>query len=276
VLVQTPVYPPIYTASEKTGLQRQECELQRDASGAYQIDFDAFEAAFTPDTRLFILCNPHNPVGRLFTRAELERIAEICLRKGVLICSDEIHSDLVFSGQRHIPIASLDAEIARSTITLISATKTYNIAGLKCAYAVIQDPTLKERYEAARKGLVGGVNLVGMVATLAAYRDGQEWLDQLLVYLEANRDYLHRRIRQDFPGVVMGLPEATYLAWLDFRGSQIGENPCQFMDREARVGLNEGTIFGPPGEGFARLNFGCPRSLLAEALDRMARVYPRE
>lgn len=268
-LIQTPVYFPFLSAPANAGLQRQEMELTRAADGSYQIDFDRFEEAITDQTRLFILCNPHNPVGRVFRRDELERMAEICLRHNVLICSDEIHGDLIFSGQRHIPLAALTPEIARSTITLMAPSKTYNIAGLDCSFAVIQDPELRRRFQAAGKGLVGHVNLMGLVAALAAYQSGQDWLDQVLAYLEANRDYLYQAVNQELPGVHMRKPEGTYLAWLDCREAELAESPQKFFLEKARVALNDGAAFGKGGEGFVRFNFGCPRAMIEEALARM-------
>lgn len=272
ILLQTPLYPPILTAYEKVGLSRQVNELVRRPDGSYEVDLDSFEAAITPQTRLFTLCNPHNPVGRVFTRAELEGMAEICLRHDITICSDEIHSELIYPSARHIPIASIDPEIARKTITLIAATKTFNIAGLKCSAAIIQDPELREKFKKGGLGFFHGVNLMGMIATLAAYRDGQEWLDQLLVYLEGNRDCVYETIKKDFPTVTMAKPEATYLAWLDFRNSGIEGNPFDFFLKNARVALNDGAAFGENGKGFLRLNFGCPRATLVDALGRMKRA----
>ena len=269
VLVQTPVYPPMLVAAAAADMTHQEMELSRRVDGYYSIDFDAFEAAVTAQTRLFLLCNPHNPTGRVFTQVELEQMAEICLKREVVICSDEIHCDLIFPGYRHIPIASLDPEIAQNTITLVAPSKTFNTAGLECSAAIIQNPILRERYKKARKGLVGGVNLLGSLAGLVAYRDGDEWLQQLLVYLEANRDFLYDYVQRELPGISMAKPGATYLAWLDCRQALIQGNPHEFFLREARVALNDGVDFGRGGEGFVRLNFGCSRLTLTEALERM-------
>jgi cystathionine beta-lyase len=269
VLVQTPVYPPILKAWSVNNLLNQSMQLTQQPDGSYAIDWDAFEAAITPQTRLFILCNPHNPVGRVFRKDELERLAEICLRHDVLICSDEIHAELLFPGSQHIPIASLDPEIARHTITLTAPSKTFNIAGLHCSAAIIPDADLRERYLKARKGLVGWVDVMSMTAALAAYRAGQEWLDQVLDYLNANRQFVFDTINQELPGISMGMPEGTYLAWLDCRAAQIPGNPCRFFLERARVGFNDGGDFGPGGEGFVRLNFGCSRSILEAALARM-------
>jgi cystathionine beta-lyase len=270
VLMQTPVYPPILAAPLNAGLQRQAMELTRQADGRYTIDFEAFERTVTADTRLFILCNPHNPVGRAFSRDELMQMAQLCLRHKVVICSDEIHCDLLLPGTQHIPIAALDPEVAAQTITLMAPSKTFNIAGLQCAFAVIQNPDLRRRFVAARGGLAPGVNLMGFVAGLAAYRDGQTWLDDLLDYLAGNLDYLMASVGTNLPGIHLARPEATTLAWLDCRHVRLPDNPHRFFLQQARVAVNAGAAFGPGGEGFVRLNFGCPRALLAEALERMS------
>jgi len=268
VLAQTPVYYPILYAPGNAGCTLDEMELTRRPDGSYEIDWEAMEAAITDRTRVFILCNPHNPVGRVFRRSELERMAEICLRHNIVICSDEIHCDLIFSGQQHTPIASLAPEVAAQTITLIAPSKTYNIAGLHASVAIIPNPELRQRYQAARRGLVPSVGLMGQTAALAAYRDGQPWLDAVLEYLEANRDFVAEFVREELPGITMHPPEGTFLAWLDCRGAGL-EEPHQFFLDKARVALNDGAVFGRGGEGFVRLNFACPRSTLAEALGRM-------
>ena len=272
VLVQTPVYPPILDAPRYASMRRQDALLARDADGRYGVDWGVFESAITPETRLFILCNPHNPVGRVFRRDELERMAEICLRRGVIICSDEIHCDLLYTGQRHIPIASLDPDIAQNTITLIAPTKTFNLPGLQCSIAIVQNPELRQKYQEARKGLAPWVNVMGLLAAQVAYREGQDWLDQLLAYLEANRDYLYDVVQSELTGITMTRPEATYLAWLDCRQTGTDGNAYEFFLQKARVALGDGVLFGPGGEGFLRLNFGCSRALLAEALERMKRA----
>ena len=272
VLVQTPVYFPILGAPRLANMRRLDAVLARDPDGTYFVDWDAFESAITPEARLFILCNPHNPVGRVFRRSELEHMADLCLRRGIVICSDEIHCDLLYTGQRHIPIAALDPEIARNTITLIAPTKTFNLAGLQCSIAIIQNPELRQKYQEARMGLVPWINLMGLAAAQAAYGKGQEWLDQLLVYLEANRDYLHEFVQRELPGITMTGPEATFLAWLDCRQAGIDGSPYEFFLQNARVALSDGAAFGPGGEGFVRLNFGCSRALLVEALERMKRA----
>jgi cystathionine beta-lyase len=269
VLVQTPVYTPILQAAKTTGRLPQEAPLVSDADSYYSIDWDVFENAFDQDTRLFILCNPHNPVGRVFHRDELLRMAEICARKGVTICSDEIHGDLIYPGQPHTPIASLDLEIAQNTITLMSPSKTYNLAGLKCSYAIIQNPELRKKYIQASHGLISSVNLLGLTAGLAAYREGGKWLQELLRYLTNNRDTLDQFVKDNMPGIFMRKPEGTYLAWLDCRQAGIPGNAYEFFLKNARVALNDGKIYGKEGEGFVRLNYGCPHTMMMQALERM-------
>lgn len=269
VLIQPPVYPPFLMAPEQAGRQRVENPLVRRDDGQYEIDFDDFEAKVASGVKLFILCSPHNPVGRVFTQAELTRMAEICLAHDVLICSDEIHADLIFSGHQHTPIASLSPEVAARTVTYYAPSKTFNLAGLSTSIYVAQDAELRKRLKSSMTMLLGHPNILGMQATLAAYRSGQPWLDAVLVYLEANRDYLVEFVRKELPGISVWQPEGTYLAWLDCRGLGLERSPHKFFLEEARVGLNEGADFGEAGAGFVRLNFGCPRALLKEGLSRM-------
>ncbi len=272
VLIQPPVYYPFLSAPGYAGQQAIYAPVHL-AGNRYGIDIDAFERAMTPRTRLFILCNPHNPVGRVYRREELEQMAEVCLRHNVAICSDEIHCDLVYRGHRHIPIASLSPDIARHTITLMAPSKTFNVPGLGCSFAIVQNPELRKQFQSATGGLVHGVNLLGYAAAAAAYRDGQDWLDQVLAYLQANRDFVGQYIAEHLPGIAMIELEGTYLAWLDCRRTPIAHRPAQFFLEQARVGLNEGARFGPGGEGFCRLNFACPRATLIEALERMRNAY---
>jgi cystathionine beta-lyase len=276
LLEQVPVYPPILRCPSNMGLTRDEAPLARRADGRYEVDWEAFERAIHGRTRAFILCNPHNPTGRVYTREELTRMAEICTRRGVAIIADEIHCDLLYTGQRHVPIASLGPEVAARTVTLMSPSKTFNLAGLKCAIAVVPDAALREKFLATKVDLVANPNVFGFAAAHAAYRDGGPWLDALMVYLEANRDYTVKYVRENFPGVVIYPPEGLYLAWLDFRPAGLpGNDPYTFFLEKARVALNDGVTFGPGGQGFARLNFGCPRAMLTEGLDRMRDAFRR-
>ncbi len=274
VLAQPPVYFHFLKDPVHHGRALMDPPLVR-SGDTYEIDFDQFEKAITDRTRLFILCNPHNPVGRVFTRTELENIADICLRRRLIICSDEIHCDLLFSGNRHLPIATLSPEVAARTVTLMAPSKTYNLAGLECGYAIIQNEALRRCWQKTAHGIVPWVNIMGHVSALAALRDGQEWLQQVMVYLEGNRDFLSGYLRDKMPEVRMCRIEATYLAWLDCSKAGIQGNPAAFFAKEARVGLNNGPDFGKGGEGFVRLNFACPRSTLTAALDRMAAALGR-
>jgi cystathionine beta-lyase len=273
LLLQTPMYPPILRAPLNCGLARQEAPLGREADGRYVVDLDAFRSAIDDRTRIFLLCNPHNPVGRVWDRADLERMAEICLEKNLAIVADEIHCDLVYPGRRHVPIAALAPEIEQRTITLMAPSKTFNLPGLKSSIAIIPNAELRAKLVAQQLDLVRAVNVLGYVATLAAYRDGQPWLDDLLRYLEANRDHVTEYVSDRLPGITMSKPDGTYLAWLDCRAAKLpNDDPYTFFLEKAKVALNDGTAFGAGGQGFARLNFACPRSLLDEGLDRMRRA----
>jgi cysteine-S-conjugate beta-lyase len=236
-----------------------------DAGGRWEMDLDLFERSLTPRTRLLLLCSPHNPVGRVWTRTELEALAEIALRHDLIICSDEVHAGLVLDeDKRHIPMAALGPEIAARTITLMAPSKTFNIPGLGCSFAVISNPSLHRDLSAAMEGIVPHVNLFGYVAAQAAYEHGGPWLDALLAYLRGNRDLVEKEIRS-LPGLSVAHVEATYLAWIDARDSGLADPVKDF--EKAGVGLSDGAEFGAPG--FVRLNFGCSRSLLAEGLARM-------
>ncbi|MCQ4160110.1 PatB family C-S lyase [Roseomonas sp. GC11] len=269
VMVQTPAYRPMLAAPGHWGLRRLDLPLSP-ATGGHAPDMDAFRAA-AAEARAFLLCNPHNPLGTAFTAAELGAMAEACLARDVLIISDEIHADLLFDGRRHVPVASLAPEIARRSITLMSASKGYNIAGLKAAFAVVPDPELRARFQATRLGMVDSVNVLGLAAMRGAYAGGLPWLEAVLPYLQANRDHLVRRVARDLPGLTMQGPDGTFLAWLDARGSGLADPATHFLET-ARVALSDGAEFGAPG--FLRLNFGCARATLDAALDRMAASLP--
>lgn len=269
IALQTPAYPPILHCPEKVSAERRLARLVQDESGRYTPDWDEFDAAID-GAAMFILCNPHNPVGRAFERAELQRMGESCLRTGTLMVSDEIHCDLTFPGHPHIPLASLSPEIEARTITFMAPSKTFNLPGLKASIAVIPNDELRERFVAARADLVRGPNILGLTAATAAYKDGGPWLDAVLAYLDSNRDYVTRFIHDEMPGIRMFPPEATYLGWLDCRGANLPDNdPYTFFLEKAKVALNDGPTFGEDGRGFVRLNFACPRSMLTDGLNRM-------
>jgi cystathionine beta-lyase len=272
ILMMPPVYPPIAGAARHNGSIHQEVPLLVGPDGQALMDFDRLERTITARTRLLILCNPHNPAGRVFSPDELARLGQLCLRRGVLVCSDEIHCDLLFSGQRHTPLASLGPDLARNTVTFLAPSKTFNLPGLRCSFAIVQDADLRRRLGNAHSREFAEVNTLGFVAAQAAYSAGGPWLAGLLPYLEANRNLVHAWVERELPGVKMTLPQATYLAWLDCRQSVAAPNPYQFFLERAGVGLADGREFGTDGEGFVRLNFACPRARLQEALTRLARA----
>lgn len=264
VLTCTPVYPPFMTAPPLSGRLTVTVPLQLHGE-RWEMDMDGLERAITPRTRLILLCNPHNPAGRVWSQTELENIAALAKRHDLIVCSDEIHSGLVLDpDKRHIPIAMLSPEIARRTITLNAPSKTYNIPGLGCSFAVISEQTLRRDFRKAMAGIVPHVNLLGYTAAQAAYQQGEAWRRELIAYLRGNRDLVLREISK-MPGLTCTPVEATYLAWIDVRQTGI-EQPAQFFE-QAGVGLSDGSAFGLPG--FVRLNFGCRRELLREALQRM-------
>jgi cystathionine beta-lyase len=271
VVVQTPVYPPMLKAPDNWALRRIEAPLTADAG----LDLPGLRDALAGAGQgAFLLCNPHNPTGRVFTRAELSAMAEACLAADVTIISDEIHCDLLFDGRRHIPVGSLSPEVAARTITLMSAGKTFNIAGLNACWAVVTDPGLRSRFSRAIAGVADHVNILGLIATEAALAEGEPWRQALVAYLQANRDRLTALVA-GLPGVAMRPAEGTYLAWLDCRASAAAPDPQRFFLERAKVGLNPGPDFGPPGTGFVRLNFGCPRATLEDGLARMADALRR-
>ncbi len=261
----TPIYPPFLDAPARARRERVDVPLA-DAAGA--IDFDRLEAELTAHTRMLMLCNPHNPTGRVYARDELERLAEVCRRHELIVCSDEIHCGLILDqAAEHVPFAQLGSDIARRTITLMAPSKTYNIAGLGCSLAIIPDPELRRRFRAARAGFVPGVNVLGFTAALAAWRDGADWHQALIRYLRGNRDQLQQAV-DAHPALQMHCPAATYLAWIDARALDTDDPAGAF--EAAGLGLSDGHEFAAPG--FLRLNFACPRARLEQALERLGQV----
>jgi cystathionine beta-lyase len=265
VLVPAPVYPPFFSAPEFSGLVTDRVPLAEHPQRGWEFDFDALEAACTPDTRILLLCHPHNPVGRAWTRPELERLAAFALRRRLIVVSDEVHAPLTLVDRPHIPFASLDADIAQRTITLQAPTKTYNQPGLAVAVAVSPDAKLRRAMAHARAGLVAEMSNLGFLAAVASWRHGEPWRLALLDYLRGNRDRLATALPAAIPGVRVCPVEATYLAWVDFRATGI-ERPAAWCEQRG-VGPSDGTDFGAPG--WVRLNFGCPRATLDEALRRL-------
>ena len=264
VMTAVPIYPPFLTAPANSRRQIIKVPLQ-ETDNCWRFDFERLERAITTRTRLFLLCNPHNPVGRVFTRDELSALAAISEKHDIIICSDEIHCGLLLDDDKtHLPTATLGPEVAQRTITLMSPSKTFNLPGLGCAFAVISDEKLRRQFIKASSGIVPLVNALGFAAAEAAYRDCADWHLQLLEYLRGNHKTLVRAIA-DMPPLTMAPLEATCLAWIDVRSAGL-PNPVRFFE-DAGVGLQDGIEFDGPG--FVRLNFGCSRSLLVEALERM-------
>ncbi|MCM3626074.1 pyridoxal phosphate-dependent aminotransferase [Paenibacillus glycanilyticus] len=267
VLIQSPVYNSFYSTITNNGRKIMENELINDGL-SYEIDFDDFEAkASDKRVKLFILCNPHNPVGKVWKKEELERLSEICLKHEVIVVADEIHRDLVFDGPPYVPFASIDST---NSITCTSPSKTFNLAGLKMANMITANEAYKKKIKQAL--LANGVpdpNVFGVEALIAAYNEGEEWLDQLLVYLKENRDYFVSFLRERFPGLKVIVPDSTYLMWVDCRSAGTGsEELSRRLLEEAGVRVNEGIIYGNAGEGFIRFNIGCTRAVLADGLGR--------
>lgn len=270
VMTAVPVYPPFLSAPRLAERRLIRVELQQ-VDGDWQWDMAALERHVSEDTRLLLLCHPHNPVGRVWSVAELQQLADFVCRHDLLVCSDEIHAGLVLEpGVQHVPLASLSPELAQRCITLIAPSKTYNLPGLGCAFAVVADPTLRRRLRRVMEGIVPHVNALGLTACEAAWRHGEPWRQALLDYLRHNRDQVVHSLH-DFHGLRLQAPQATYLAWIDCRAA-ILERPAAFFE-EAGVGLSDGAEFGAPG--FVRLNFGCPASRLQEALARMRHALQR-
>lgn len=272
VLTLTPAYPPFMSAPKHSGRVSVPVPLRLDtAAHRWEIDWAALERAVTPRTRLFFLCNPHNPVGRVWRRDELLRLGEFCVRHNLVLCSDEIHCDLILDQLPHLPAAHLGGEIARRTVTLMAPSKTCNMPGLGISVAIIPDAALRARFVRATEGIVAEVNCLGYTACEAAYRDSEPWRQALLGYLRGNRDFLLDFVKRELPGVAVEAPiEATYLAWLNVAALKLADPIAHF---EAHgVGLSDGTFFGAPHGSHVRLNFGCPRATLTAALQRMKRA----
>ena len=272
VLTLTPVYPPFMSAPKNSGRVSVQVPLRLDtAARRWEINWDALERAVTPRTKLFILCNPHNPVARVWRREELARLGEFCVRHNLVLCSDEIHCDLILDDLPHVPTALLGEAVARRTVTLMAPSKTYNMPGLGISIAIIPDPELRTRFTRAAAGIVAEVNTLAYTACEAAYRDCEPWRQALLAYLRGNRDFILDFVARELPGVSIEAPiEATYLAWLNVSALKLADPIAHF--EAAGIGLSDGAFFGVPRGSHVRLNFGCPRATLTEALARMQRA----
>ncbi len=278
IIIQGPVYYPFWSALHDCGCQVANNQLKL-LDRHYEIDYNDLKSKFAPKdgmsptasrARMMILCSPHNPVGRVWTRDELVQMGEIVIERGALMLSDEIHCELLFKGAKHIPFASISKEFEQHSVLCMAPSKTFNLAGLNASIIIIPNEELRLRFNAAKQGIVTRVNLFGLTAMEAAYRHGDEWLAQLLEYLQGNLDYLMAYLEQKIPRIEVIKPEGTYLVWLDCRKLGLDDAELRsFMRKKARVGLDDGYLFGPSGSGFQRINIACPRSTLSEALLRI-------
>jgi len=272
IVIQQPVYYPFESSVRKTGRQLLVNELLY-SEGRYSIDFDDFEEKIT-QAKMFILCNPHNPVGRVWSREELTRMGEICLRHGVIVIADEIHEDFIFKGHKHIVFSSLNKELENITVTCTSPSKTFNLAGLICANIFIPNKGLRENFKAEYAGCgLSQPGVMGLVSCKAAYQDGAEWLEQLLDYLAGNMELLKTFLTNQIPKIKLVEPEGTYLVWLDCNELGLGAKRLdETLTHKGKLWLSAGPSFGKGGDGFVRMNVACPRQVLQNALDRLKNI----
>ncbi len=274
VVVQPPVYFPFFDCVKGTTRKMVENPLKIE-SGRYTFDFDDLKSKIDKNTKLLLLCNPQNPGGMVWTREELTELANICIENSIMIISDEIHSDLIYDGHKHIPIASISEEIAQNCMVLMAPSKTFNVAGLASSIVIIPNKVNFVRYERALGvGHLGMGNIFGSVALEAAYKHGDGWLEQMLEYLWENYLFLENFFETNLPKVKVMKPEATFLIWLDFTEYGMKNRELlNYVSEKAKVGLNDGGKFGTGGDGWLRLNIGCPRSVLEEALKRLEKAF---
>lgn len=269
VMTCTPVYPPFINI-HKDAYAKLITVDHIQVDGEWTFDWEAMEAAVTPETKIFILCNPQNPLGRVFSRKEVERLARFCVQHDLILISDEIHCDLILDETvDHVSAISLPEELRQRTITLLSPSKTWNIAGLGYAFAVIPDDSIRRRFAAIRGHTLPEINALAYYAAEAAYRDGEPWRQELLRYLRRNRDTLHEFIASRTPRLKVTGGQATYLSWIDAREMGV-ENPAQFFEQKAGLFLSDGAFFSWPG--WFRFNFGCPHARVLEGLEKIAKA----
>ena len=270
IVIQPPVYTPFFDAVENHGRNLILNQLVF-SDGKWRMDLESLRKIITPSTRMIIISNPHNPVGRSWDPGELRELAEICLENNTLILSDEIHCDLVLPGYRHTPVASLSSKISAVTVTCLAPSKTFNVAGLSTSSVVISNPVLRKYFKSKIDHLhIGNGNIFGTVSSVAAYSEGREWLSALLEYIEGNVRFVIDYCREYIPEIIPFRPEATYLIWLDCRKLGMkGKDLEEFFVRKAGVGLNEGSAFGPGGEGFMRMNLGTTRRRVTQAMEQI-------
>lgn len=273
IIVQPPVYFPFFSAVESHGRNLIYNQL-KETDGRWEIDFESLSGIIDSKTKMIIISNPHNPVGRVWSPEELKCLADICLKKNILILSDEIHSDLVLPGFIHTPIASLSDEIAASTITFMAPSKTFNLAGLSTSSVIISNPVHRKSFNRVLDNLhIGGGNIFGTIASIAAYSNGHKWLEALLDYIDNNIDFTADYCRKMIPEINPVIPEATYMMWLDCRKLGMNGRELQsFFINKAGIGMNEGSTFGPGGEGFMRINLAATHQTVMRALEQMEKA----
>jgi cysteine-S-conjugate beta-lyase len=274
VIVQPPVYFPFFECIRGTGRKLVENPLKR-SNGRYTFDLENLEHGMDENTRMLLLCSPHNPGGMVWRREELEALHQLCHKKNIMVVSDEIHADLLFKGQEHIPYAMVSEDAALNTIVCMAPSKTFNVAGLSTSYVIIPNQEIKKKFDKLVQTLhIHSGNITGTVALEAAYRQGDEWLAGLMDYVEDNYNFLEAYLTVNLPEVKAMRPEATFLVWLDFRHYGMDDEMLsRFLVEEAKTGLNNGARFGTGGDGFQRINIGCPRIILAEALQRIKTAF---
>ncbi|MGI9617045.1 MAG: MalY/PatB family protein [Acidimicrobiales bacterium] len=267
VVLLTPIYPPFLKALDNAGRRLVDVPLDPDG---WRLDADRLRAAIDDRTRVILICNPHNPTGRVLDSGELEAIAEVAIEHDLLVISDEVWADLVHPGASHVPLATIGDEIAARTVTLSSASKAFNLAGLRCALAHVGHDGVAEKLDALPAHLLGAVSTPGAEAAIAAWTSGAGWLESLREHLLGRRDQLAARLAKDLPDIGFQLPQATYLAWLDFREFGLGDDPSEWLRDEAGVAISPGPDFGERGLGFGRLNYATSAPILDELVDRLA------
>lgn len=274
VIVQPPVYFPFYSSIQNFGRRVINNQLI-EKNGNYFIDFDDLEQQIDSRTKMLMFCSPHNPVGRVWTKEELKRLADICVRHDLIVVSDEIHSDLVFEPNKHIPLATISDEIAERTISTFAPSKTFNVAGLSTSAIIINNEKLKKRFDNFMQDLhISGGNIFGTIALEAAYTHGADWLADLMNYLSVNIQMVKDFTEKPNIKIKMKVPESTYLLWLDFREYDLPEEEInKLIIEKAGLGFNPGSIFGPGGKGFQRMNIACPHSIVEKALNNLEKVF---
>jgi cystathionine beta-lyase len=273
IIVQPPVYFPFFSAVENHGRNLIYNQLI-EKNGVWTMDFDSLASSVGDNTKMIIISNPHNPVGRAWSSEEIEKLADICLKNKIIILSDEIHCDLVLPGFNHIPVAGISEEISDITVTCIAPSKTFNLAGLSTASVIISNPVLRKYFNKKIESLhLGNGNIFGTIASIAAYTEGDQWLNALMKYISQNVEYVSEYCRERIPEIIPVKPEATYMIWLDCRKLGMpGKDLQNFFVNKAGVGMNEGSTFGPGGEGFMRMNLGTTRRTVEKAIQQIEKA----